>query len=65
MTDHSLTQSAKLPAFTLALAISVMVDSPNVMIENAHKHLEHEKAAVERGAVPKGRVAVFFNQSGL
>jgi Cu(I)/Ag(I) efflux system membrane protein CusA/SilA len=27
----------------LALAISVMVDSANVMIENAHKHLEHEK----------------------
>ena len=27
----------------LALAISVMVDSSNVMIENAHKHLEEEK----------------------
>jgi Cu(I)/Ag(I) efflux system membrane protein CusA/SilA len=30
----------------LALAISVMVDGANVMIENAHKHLEH---AGERG----------------
>lgn len=31
----------------LALAISVMVDSANVMIENAHKHLERE--GEERG----------------
>jgi len=35
----------------LALAISVMVDSANVMIENAHKHLER---AVENGSnVPR------------
>jgi len=44
----------------LALAISVMVDSANVMIENAHKHLEREKTAVERGAAPRGRVAVII-----
>lgn len=38
----------------LALAISVMVDSANVMIENAHKHLEqlnHEDTKTRRGEV--------------
>ena len=34
----------------LALAISVMVDSSVVMIENAHKHLEREKERVAAGA---------------
>src|SRR5688572_27001728 len=44
----------------LALAISVMVDSANVMIENAHKHLEREKESVALGATPTGRVQVIL-----
>jgi Cu(I)/Ag(I) efflux system membrane protein CusA/SilA len=42
----------------LALAISVMVDGANVMIENAHKHLERENEAVALGAAPRGRVQI-------
>ena len=44
----------------LALAISVMVDSGNIMIENAHKHLEREKQRVAGGAAPRGRVEVIL-----
>ena len=44
----------------LALAISVMVDSSNVMIENAHKHLERERHDVANGAEPRGRVQVIL-----
>lgn len=42
----------------LALAISVMVDSGNIMIENAHKHLERERVAGD--ATPKSRVQVIL-----
>ena len=42
----------------LALAISVMVDSSVVMIENAHKHLEMEKDRVARGQPPRTRVDI-------
>ena len=44
----------------LALAISVMVDSSNVMIENAHKHLERERHDVANGAAPRGRVEIIL-----
>ncbi len=44
----------------LALAISVMVDSGNVMIENAHKHLERERERVAAGATPKSRVQIIL-----
>jgi Cu(I)/Ag(I) efflux system membrane protein CusA/SilA len=44
----------------LALAIGVMVDSAIVMIENAHKHLERERARVEAGGVGRGQVAVIL-----
>jgi Cu(I)/Ag(I) efflux system membrane protein CusA/SilA len=39
----------------LALAISVMVDSSVVMIENAHKHLEREKELLAAGAAARPR----------
>jgi Cu(I)/Ag(I) efflux system membrane protein CusA/SilA len=44
----------------LALAIGVMVDSAIVMIENAHKHLERERARVEAGGAGRGQVAVIL-----
>jgi Cu(I)/Ag(I) efflux system membrane protein CusA/SilA len=44
----------------LALAISVMVDSGVVMIENAHKHLERENARVAQGAAPRPRADVIL-----
>ncbi|HZL99676.1 MAG TPA: efflux RND transporter permease subunit [Planctomycetota bacterium] len=44
----------------LALAISVMVDSGVVMIENAHKHLERERERVAGGAVSRARKAVIL-----
>lgn len=45
----------------LALAISVMVDSANVMIENAHKHLEHDREAIALGQASKGRVRIIVD----
>ena len=44
----------------LALAISVMVDSSVVMIENAHKHLERENERVARGETPRKRAEVIL-----
>ncbi|HWP66175.1 MAG TPA: CusA/CzcA family heavy metal efflux RND transporter [Candidatus Limnocylindria bacterium] len=44
----------------LALAIGVMVDSAVVMIENAHKHLERERARVAAGAAPRAHAAVIL-----
>jgi len=37
----------------IAIAIGVMVDSSIVMVENAHKHLEHEKERTAGGAPPR------------
>lgn len=42
----------------LALAISVMVDAANVMIENAHKHLEAERDRAARGEPVRSRVRI-------
>ncbi|RMH11154.1 MAG: efflux RND transporter permease subunit, partial [Planctomycetota bacterium] len=42
----------------IAISIGVMVDSAIVMVENAHKHLELEKARVAAGAAPRLRVDV-------
>jgi len=42
----------------LALAVGVMVDSALVMIENAHKHLERERARVAAGEAGRDRVTV-------
>jgi len=39
----------------IAIAIGVMVDSSIVMVENAHKHLEHEKERIAGGAPPRPR----------
>jgi Cu(I)/Ag(I) efflux system membrane protein CusA/SilA len=44
----------------LALAISVMVDSSVVMIENAHKHLEREKHRVAAGDAPRPRTQIIL-----
>ena len=44
----------------LALAISVMVDSSVVMIENAHKHIERENERVARGETPRPRWEVIL-----
>jgi Cu(I)/Ag(I) efflux system membrane protein CusA/SilA len=48
----------------LALAISVMVDSANVMIENAHKHLERarDENAPAQGA-PEGAGAIAISSA--
>jgi Cu(I)/Ag(I) efflux system membrane protein CusA/SilA len=45
----------------LALAIGVMVDSGVVMIENAHKHLERERARVAEGQPARGQLAVILD----
>ena len=37
-----------------------MVDSANVMIENAHKHLEREAEAVANGAARGERVQIIL-----
>ncbi len=42
----------------IAISIGVMVDSSIVMVENAHKHLEREKARVAEGEPPRPRGAV-------
>jgi len=42
----------------LALAIGVMVDAANVMIENAHKHLEREEQRQRLGAEARSRTAI-------
>jgi len=42
----------------IAIAIGVMVDSSIIMVENAHKHLEYERARVAGGAEARPRVAV-------
>jgi Cu(I)/Ag(I) efflux system membrane protein CusA/SilA len=45
----------------LALAIGVMVDSGVVMIENAHKHLERERARVAAGLPARGQAEVILD----
>jgi Cu(I)/Ag(I) efflux system membrane protein CusA/SilA len=42
----------------IALAIGVMVDSAIIMVENAHKHLDHERERLARGGKPRSRVEV-------
>jgi copper/silver efflux system protein len=39
----------------IAISIGVMVDSSIIMVENAHKHIEHEKERVEAGEKPTPR----------
>jgi len=45
----------------LALAISVMVDSSVVMIENAHKHIERENERISRGETPRKRADIILD----
>ncbi|MBI1373616.1 MAG: AcrB/AcrD/AcrF family protein [Phycisphaera sp.] len=42
----------------IAIAIGVMVDSSIVMVENAHKHLLHERARVASGDPPRPRADI-------
>ncbi len=42
----------------IAISIGVMVDSSIVMVENAHKHLEHEKVRLAEGLTPRSRVQI-------
>ncbi len=42
----------------IAIAIGVMVDSAIIMVENAHKALEHEREQVAQGAAPRTRTEV-------
>ncbi|MGD9689676.1 MAG: efflux RND transporter permease subunit [Phycisphaerales bacterium] len=42
----------------IAISIGVMVDSSIVMVENAHKHLEHEKVRIADGLAPRTRVEI-------
>jgi copper/silver efflux system protein len=39
----------------IAIAVGVVVDSAIIMVENAHKHLNHEEERVAAGAVPRPR----------
>ena len=42
----------------IAIAIGVMVDSSVIMVENAHKHLEFDRARVKAGGEPRAQAAV-------
>jgi Cu(I)/Ag(I) efflux system membrane protein CusA/SilA len=42
----------------IAISIGVMVDSSIVMVENAHKHLEHEKQRIAEGTAPRSRAQI-------
>ncbi len=44
----------------IALAIGVMVDSAIIMVENAHKHLDHEAERVAKGEPPRSRVDIII-----
>ena len=39
----------------IAIAVGVVVDSAIVMVENAHKHLDHEEERIARGETPRPR----------
>jgi len=42
----------------IAISIGIMVDSSIVMVENAHKHLEHEKQRVANGGEPRHQAQI-------
>jgi len=44
----------------IAIAIGVVVDSAIVMVENAHKHLDHEEERVARGEPPRPRSRIII-----
>ncbi len=47
----------------IAIAIGVMVDSAIIMVENAHKHIEADKLAVEQGKQPTPRAKLIATAS--
>ncbi len=44
----------------IAIAIGVVVDSAIIMVENAHKHLNHEEERVASGQAPRPRTDVIL-----
>src|SRR5208337_1331171 len=44
----------------IAIAVGVVVDSAIIMIENAHKHLNHEEERVAAGGTPLPRSSVII-----
>jgi len=47
----------------IAISIGVMVDSSIIMVENAHKHIEHEKERVAAGLDPTPRARLIAEAS--
>ncbi len=45
----------------LAIAVGVVIDSAIIMIENAHKHLNHEQQRVADGQPPRPRTEVIID----
>jgi Cu(I)/Ag(I) efflux system membrane protein CusA/SilA len=45
----------------IAIAIGVVVDSAIIMVENAHKHLNHEEERVQAGHAPRPRTDVILD----
>ena len=45
----------------IAIAIGVVVDSAIIMVENAHKHLNHEEERVRAGAPPRPRTDIILD----
>lgn len=47
----------------IAISIGVMVDSSIIMVENAHKHIEHEQEHVAAGGTPTPRARLIATAS--
>ena len=45
----------------IAIAIGVVIDSAIIMVENAHKHLNHEEERVAAGEAPRARTEVIID----
>lgn len=45
----------------IAIAIGVVVDSAIIMVENAHKHLNHEEERMARGETPRPRTEIILD----
>ncbi len=45
----------------IAIAIGVVVDSAIIMVENAHKHLNHEEERVAAGEAPRPRTEIILD----
>jgi Cu(I)/Ag(I) efflux system membrane protein CusA/SilA len=45
----------------IAIAVGVVIDSAIIMVENAHKHLNHEEARLAHGHAPRPRADVILD----